>query len=98
MKNFRGFLKFRRSLFYINEPTIKAMKKVTIQHNEFLASSTATTQEDNHGGILDRWDLFVLGGNGTLIGKLVKYYKGGFAVFHAPGIRYDIDASQVKFI
>ena len=35
MKNFRGFLKFRRSLFYINEPTNEAMKTITAVRRSF---------------------------------------------------------------
>jgi hypothetical protein len=74
-------------------------QKVTIQTNDFLAIQTPDTQEDNHHGIKERWDLFQSIGDfdKTIAGKLVQYYNGNYAVFHSGSIRYDIPNHQVIF-
>ena len=75
------------------------MKTVKIQSNKFLAESRPTTQEDNFGEILDRWDLFKeICGEIKKAGRMVKYFDGSFAVFHEPMIRYNIDSIDVSFI
>jgi hypothetical protein len=79
------------------------MKKVTIQQNKFNCEGIATTQEDNFGQILNRWDLFHIYSNenngnakATKSGHLVKYMDGSYAVFHGM-IRYDLPQEQIQF-
>lgn len=76
--------------------------EIIIQTNKFNAIQRPTTQEDNFGGITDRWDLFYkfyteVNGNETnkRAGHLVKYYNKTFAVFHDQ-LRYDLSEEDVE--
>jgi hypothetical protein len=78
--------------------------EISIQTNIFNAIQRPTTQEDNFGEIVDRWDLyykfhFETNGNETerQTGHLVKYFNGNFAVFHG-SLRYDFPGENVTVI
>ena len=83
--------------------------KVKIQNNFFESIDRPTTQEDNFGGIVERWDLYPFERH-TSIGKLVKFDNGNFAVIHdivATGnngstyeeiVRYEVLGSDVQFL
>lgn len=75
--------------------------EITVQTNEFNAIQRPTTQEDNFGGITDRYDLFYksyleVNGNETQrrAGHLVKYFDDSFAVFHDQ-LRYDFPPGDI---
>lgn len=66
--------------------------KLVINNTEFFeAVSLPTTQEDNAGGILDKFDLFQ---NGFYKGRLVQWYKEGYGLF-IDGIRIVLPLSAV---
>jgi hypothetical protein len=76
---------------------------ISIQNNTFEAEQRPTTQEDNFGEIVERWDLFVTWPgkekdgikSRESVGHLVKYFSGSFAIFHHGFIRYDFSKNQV---
>jgi hypothetical protein len=84
---------------------------IKIQNNIFNAVSRPTTQEDNHGHIIDRYDLYYKyhnenNGNETMTkqGHLVVYRevsKNGNtsicigAVFHNQHVRYDFNDIEI---
>jgi hypothetical protein len=75
--------------------------EITIQANVFNAVQIPTTQEDNFGGIIDRFDLFHKyyhenNGNETVmpIGCLIKYYSDIFMIFHGT-IKYNIPREDI---
>ncbi len=80
------------------------MKKVKILKNIFSAESRPTTNEDNFGEIIDRWDLYTEESTPeklTKVGHLVGYVDDSYAVFHpiATGnVRYDLSNHMVQFI
>lgn len=76
--------------------------EIKIQTNIFNAIQRPTTQEDNFGDIIDRYDLFYkfyleVNGNETerRVGHLVRYYNDSFTVFHDQ-LRYEILKEDVK--
>lgn len=95
--------------FFIKEESrTDGLRKITIQHNEFIGAQRPTTQEDNHAGITDRFDLYfppsqLTNGmasdmqNGKLpkVGHFVTYHNGEYAVFHHGRIRYNISPTYV---
>jgi hypothetical protein len=75
--------------------------EITIQTNIFNAIQIPTTQEDNFGGIIDKYELFHKyhnenNGNETalLVGVLAKYYSDFFMVFHGT-IKYNIPREDI---
>ncbi len=73
------------------------MKNVYIQGNHFLAEQIATSQEDNHFGIKDKWDLYNPDTKKEA-GFLVQYNKtnmyGEYTVIHNNNIRYSFDGGR----
>ena len=79
------------------------MRIVRIQENQFEAESRPTTQEDNYGNIVERYDLYI---DNIVVGKLVKYNEHDtdiYAVFHSVGtsghiVKYEMLANEIQFI
>lgn len=84
--------------------THTTMKKVKIQLNELFCEQRPTTQEDNYGGIRERWDLFEDKKYSQTnkehdihnIGKMVQYMNGNYAIF-VSGLRFDLPIENVQF-
>lgn len=74
------------------------MKKVIIQTNTFFINQVATTQEDNHHGLLDKWDLYSDGEGVNKVGTLTKHYFGIYVVLHPNAIRYTFASSDIGFL
>lgn len=82
--------------------------KVYIQQNEFIAQSIETTQEDNFGEIVDKYELYELKTQ-SKVGMLVRYFNGKFKFIYYNFIRhnfhdltkhtiiFDLPKEQVKF-
>lgn len=95
------------------QDTLKAwgLTRVNVDGNNLIASQRPTTQEDNFGQIIGRWDLYhfpykLL--NGTLCdisdgkdtsykcGKLVLYANGHYAYFNGR-IKFNLSDFRVEF-
>jgi cobalamin biosynthesis Co2+ chelatase CbiK len=73
------------------------MKKARIQLNELFCEQRPTTQEDNYGGIRERWDLYANDYDGIEIGKMVQYMNSNYAIF-VSGLRFDLSLTDIQFI
>jgi len=73
------------------------MKKVKIQYNELYCEQRPTTQEDNFGQIVDKWDLYKNNHDGIVIGNMVRYVNQTYAVFIL-GLRFDLPAKDVEIV
>lgn len=94
------------------EKTQWGITPMTFGTNELYSVARPTTQEDNFGGITDRFDLYhipyhknngqladIAEGKTPAIGKLVKYYKNTgeeFAMF-LNNVRISVKATQLTF-
>jgi len=93
------------------EKTQWGITPVTFDTNNLWAVSRPTTQEDNYGGITDRWDLYhipyhknngqlseIAEGKTPAIGKLVKYNVGAhrFAMF-LNNVRIKLHGHEITF-
>ena len=71
--------------------------------NSFTATAVATTQEENHNQIVNKWNLYqtlVTDGEDikTYVGRLIEYTNNEYAVFPEAGFqRYEIHYSQIQF-
>ncbi len=73
------------------------MKKVKIQYNELYCEQRPTTQEDNFGQIVDKWDLYKNDYDGIVIGNMVRYVNQTYAIFIS-GLRFDLPAKDVEIV
>jgi len=73
------------------------MKKVKIQLNKLYCEQRPTTQEDNFGQIVDKWDLYANDYDGIEIGNMVQYTNKTYAVF-VSGLRFDLPAKDVEIV
>jgi len=72
------------------------MQTVKLQTNIFFVESRPTTQEDNHAGILDRWDVYLSKDDKTSkVGNMVKY-EHSYAIFMNM-LRFDFYNNAVSF-
>mgnify|MGYP000882839481 FL=1 len=73
------------------------MKTVDIQTNRVYAEQRPTTQDDNEGGLIDKWDIYLVKDDqSSKVGKLVRYSHGRYAFF-INTLRFSIQAHQVTF-
>lgn len=62
---------------------------------EFIVYQRPTTQEDNHGGVIERWDIYPVGRH-QVAGRLVQWTDGRFAANFA-GVRFVWEKHELEF-
>lgn len=70
------------------------MKTVIIDGYEYEYEQIPTTQEDNAGGIVDRFLLYL---DGSYVARLAKWNTGQYAFRIKPGEVFVLEESQVIF-
>lgn len=56
-------------------------KQLEIKGQRFYTNQLPTTQEDNHFGVMDRFEIFNVFNHTKIFGKLIKYKDGTFGLF-----------------
>ena len=68
--------------------------KVDIRGDIYTAKQVPTTQEDNYGGIIDRWNLFK---NNIQVGKMVQWDCGTYRYVIGGETQICFDIDEVTF-